>query len=175
MKNDYKVCGDVTIIYAKRKGGSVHEILIDTDDLPKANSFKGSWCVDWRDHMKTFYVKGCNKDTGTIYLHRFLTDAPKEFVVDHINHDGLDNRRCNLRVITFAQNLQNRRGAQPNNRSSGVRGVTWHKQRKKWQAQARLNNKEIYLGMYETIEEAEAVVKEFRTKYMPYSQDAMNA
>lgn len=43
-----------------------------------------------------------------IYLHRFLMDSPEGLIVDHINHQTLDNRRENLRVVTHSENMKNR-------------------------------------------------------------------
>lgn len=61
------------------------------------------------------YEDGDWKKPKTIYLHRVLTSCPKDLVVDHINSDGLDNRRENIRVVTKSQNQHNRRrGRYPN-------------------------------------------------------------
>jgi len=64
----------------------------------------------------------------------------------------LDNRRGNLRVITHAQNGQNR-GKQQNN-TSGLKGVTWERRRAKWQAQITANGRHYFCGYYDTPEEA---------------------
>ena len=88
------------------------------------------------------------------YLHRILfKDLPKGMVVDHLNGNGLDNRRSNLRIVSHQQNTRNRSGSQKNSKS-GVRGVYWHKQRGKWAACIRHNGKNISLGLYDDLEEA---------------------
>ena len=67
--------------------------------------------------------------------------------VDHINGNGLDNRRCNLRLVTHSQNQMNRRGAQANG-TSGVRGVSFNKAAGKWVAYIQAEGKHIYLGKF---------------------------
>lgn len=83
---------------------------------------------------------------------------PVGMSVDHRCH----NRSCcnpdHLRLVTTKQNAEHRLGAQRNNKSSGVRGVHWKKGSKKWQALIRHNQRHVYLGLYETIAEAESVV-----------------
>lgn len=60
------------------------------------------------------------------YLHRFIMNAPKGRQVDHINHDTLDNRRANLRVVNNQENNANRDGAYNTSRT-GIRGVSTHR------------------------------------------------
>ena len=78
-------------------------------------------------------------------MHRFLLDAPVGLVVDHINHDGLDNRRSNLRLATYAQNAANRRRGKTN---SGYKGVTWTGTA--WSAAAFVRGKRRHLGTFGT-------------------------
>lgn len=67
-------------------------------------------------------------------------------MIDHINRDKLDNSISNLRVV---DNQTNQRNAKPNRRNkSGYRGVYWHKDRKKWYASIRVDNKNQHLGCY---------------------------
>jgi hypothetical protein len=66
--------------------------------------------------------------------------------VDHINGNGLDNRFKNLRLGTHSKNGRNQK--KPITNTSGFKGVSWHKQHKKWMAYIRINNKLINLGSY---------------------------
>lgn len=84
-------------------------------------------------------------------------DAPREAQVDHCNHDTLNNKRENLRIVTPGENQQNKNGSYKNSKS-GVRGVYWDKTRGKWMAQFRINNTAKNLGRFDTIEEAHSVV-----------------
>lgn len=74
--------------------------------------------------------------------------------VDHINGDGLDNRRCNLRLATRANNCQNRKRAK--NNKSGFKGVCWAARAQKWIAYINANGEHRHLGFFATAEEAYA-------------------
>lgn len=78
------------------------------------------------------------------YMHRFLLPDAEE--VDHINGNGLDNRRSNLRPATRAQNCANMRRSKAN--TSGYKGVSWHKGGRKWHAQIRGDAKREHLGLF---------------------------
>lgn len=67
-------------------------------------------------------------------------------VVDHINLNGLDNRRGNLRLCTDGQNKANGRIRRDN--TSGYRGVYWNASANKWQAYISVNSKRLYLGVF---------------------------
>ena len=83
---------------------------------------------------------------------------PKNFV-DHVNGDKTDNRFENLREATKSQNGMNTNIRCTN--TSGFKGVSYHKASGKWVAQAKLNYKHYYLGIYPTAEEASAVYNDF--------------
>lgn len=72
--------------------------------------------------------------------------------IDHINQNKQDNRILNLRLVSKKQNMENR-GSQKNN-TTGFKGVSWHKQRKKFVAWIKHNGKQRYLGIYASAEQA---------------------
>jgi hypothetical protein len=76
------------------------------------------------------------------------------YEIDHLNSDGLDNRKCNLRLATRAQNACNARARR--NSLSGYKGVTWNKRAAKWRAAIWLNGKERHLGFFVEPEVAHA-------------------
>lgn len=78
--------------------------------------------------------------------------------VDHIDGNRMNNRVENLRKATAAQNNQNRTPTG----SSGIKGVRWHKQSKKWVASIHVSRKSVHLGSFLTIEEAEFVANKAR-------------
>ncbi len=88
-----------------------------------------------------------------IYMHRIVLsrilgrDLSRYEQVDHINHDGLDNRRINLRLSTHKQNHRNIRipGMM---KSSCFKGVSWSKQHDRWRAQIKIDGRTIHLGLF---------------------------
>ena len=99
---------------------------------------------------------GTKWDGRTILMHRAILNAPKGIEVDHINGDGLDNRRSNLRLATSAQNKANRRKRDHKRYKGTIRyhDARCHTQKKVWVARICANGKHISLGYYETEEEA---------------------
>lgn len=114
------------------------EVLIDIDDIEKIQQCK------WRI-SSTGYVRNDNKGR----LHRYIMNCPDDMVVDHINGNKLDNRKCNLRICTVQQNNMNKKSKNKNNLPRGV-----EKDKNRYKAYITYNHKRIYLGSYKTIEEA---------------------
>jgi hypothetical protein len=85
-------------------------------------------------------------------MHREVMNAKPGEQVDHQNHDTYDNQKANLRLCTVSQNAANQRVRVSN--TSGLKGVSWDKQSKKWKAQISVNGKVKYIGLYSTAEEA---------------------
>ncbi|OMD19195.1 hypothetical protein BJP48_11850 [Paenibacillus odorifer] len=165
MKNEYKIVDDIVTIYLKNKG-KVLETIIDLEDFDKANSFAGTWHAYFSPTSNSFYVYG--KLKRIIRLHRLLCNAPNGIVVDHINHNTLDNRRSvNLRILTHAQNMQNLRTQK--SKTSKYRGVSWNKKDKKWRAQIKVNGVKRFLGNFENEPEAAKAAQTARMKYFPYT------
>lgn len=177
MKNEYEVRGDVTaIIINSPKYGRI-ETLIDTAELERVKQISGSWSAQWSPNTKSFYaINSLRVDNvrKRIHLHRCITDTCSELVVDHINHDTLDNRIVNLRQITQAQNLQNKKGPSKNNKSTGVRGVVKSTKHKKYIVKINHEGKTKHIGLYSDLEDAKKAYETARAKYFPFSHEAMN-
>lgn len=170
FKNEYFVCGDATAIHITRNNGNVYEVFIDSDDVEKVLG-AGTWAVMEDNRSDNFYVcRNINVNgKGTRQLiHRFIMGTPKGLVVDHLNHDTLDNRKSNLRSVTHAENQQNRKGASKHSKT-GIRGVSFDKKSNKWRAQIAVNCKKMFLGLFDDIKSAEQAVIEARKQYMPYA------
>ena len=112
------------------------------------------WLNQWKWHSlkgnSTWYVSRSKRKGNKVknyLMHREILRTPKEKVSDHINGDGLDNRRSNLRICTQAQNSMNKNSSR--NTSSKFKGVTFHKQTGKWQSQIETEGKMYYLGYYD--------------------------
>jgi hypothetical protein len=131
--------------------------LIDDEDAEKVLGTEHAWKAkrDRRKHRPdVFYALRRRSQSSThISMHRLVLDAPVHLQVDHINGDGLDNRKANLRLATEHQNSAHKIGKLPGT-SSQYRGVTWHKQAKRWQAAIQVRRKKIYLGLF--VNETEA-------------------
>lgn len=168
LKNNVEINGDITTFDVKRQDGTVLKVIIDTEDLKSVSKY--SWRSRLDKAMNQFYIIS-TAARGYVQLHRYIMKAPKGLLVDHINHDTLDNRKCNLRLADQSQNGQNRSGAQKNSRS-GIRGVFWLERDQCWTAQVRIHGKEIYLGEFRDKEEARKVVEDARSVLMPYSEEA---
>ena len=100
-------------------------------------------------------------------MHRVITNAPRGFDVDHINGDTLDNRRENLRVVTHAENMQNRRGANLHS-VTGVRGVQ-PGPRGGYLARVVRDGKTFRFGVFGTVEDADAAARAARQELHPMS------
>lgn len=175
MTNDFEVRGDTLVIYIDRRDGTRLEAVVDLFDADKVLSHPGKWCALKHPTARTYYVYGKVREgdrVRQVYLHRLILDAPPHLLVDHVDHNGLNNRRSNLRLATAVQNGQNRRGANRNNTTSGVRGVTWHPQSGKWRACVWVNRRRFCLGLYGTLEEAAEAVRRGRARLMAFSKEA---
>jgi hypothetical protein len=85
-------------------------------------------------------------DGKTTYLHRLIMDARKGQEVDHIDGNGLNNTRDNLRIVTHKQNLANQKLSAAN--TSGFKGVSWNKARGAWEAHIKYDQRKRFLGNF---------------------------
>lgn len=111
--------------------------VVDEEDYERVAAFK--WHARPKYKTDGFYAvngRGGAKPTsyGVQYLHRFVLSAPSDMFVDHINGDGLDNRRENLRLATLSQNNINIHRPNP----TGFRGVE-KTQSGRWRARLVIN------------------------------------
>lgn len=121
--------------------------LIDFADLERVHSV-GPWNSVQIHNVKYAFCPITR--SHRVSLHRFILQPPRHLIVDHINGDGLDNRRSNLRMVTDVENQRNRAGAMRNSKS-GHRGVTWDKSSRKWRATIRDRGRLIHLGFHQEI------------------------
>lgn len=143
-----------------------HVAQVDDADIPLLSSFTWSLLkvkhLCYAVHLKRVMV-GTKASTTAVLMHRLLTGAKNGTDVDHINGDGLDNRRCNLRVCSRAENLRNARVGQRN--TSGYKGVSWQKDKRRWRAEITVNYKRIRLGEFKHLQDAVAARKEAERKH----------
>ena len=118
-------------------------------------SFVGQW--NWSTLIlvggKLRAVRRTNADGKTYYMHRELMSPTGSAVVDHINADGIDNRRQNLRVCSNAENV---RWQKPQRRkmSSRFKGVSYDRSRRLWQSYVTVDGKRTHLGRFVSEEAA---------------------
>lgn len=111
---------------------------------------------------KNGYVSSTTEKHSRItYLHRLVMNAPYGKYIDHINHNPLDNRKENLRIVTNGQNLMN--ASIRKNNTSGIRGV--NKQNNKWRARIQIDGNCIELGNFYNKEDAIKARKDAEEKY----------
>ena len=123
-----------------------YETIVDDEDYEILSNHK--WSVN--KFSKTCYaVRGVARRDGSIkkiIMHRVLMNAKKGEFVDHINGNGLDNRKHNLRICGLAENCKNRG---PNkNSSSQYKGVSWCKSKNLWVAQIMISGKGKTIGRF---------------------------
>jgi hypothetical protein len=92
---------------------------------------------------------------------------------DHIDHNKLDNRRENLRLVTHAENMQNQSSTR--NSSSGYRGVSWDSNTGKWRARCVFGGMAYRLGSYWTEEEAHEVISTWRREHVPFAVEVVSS
>ena len=124
--------------------------IVDDDDYEYINQFY------WH------YYIGNNKNTGyakkglngkSIRMHRLIMKVDnRNVIIDHINRNGLDNRKCNLRISTYSQNRAN--SANSKKSTSIYKGVHWHKAHKKWACSIRKDKKLYHLGYFKIEKDA---------------------
>jgi hypothetical protein len=129
-----------------------YEAVIDAADVPLVSGY--NWCALEREH--TVYavrtVKNAIVKNAMVRMHRTILSAPTGVQVDHVDCNGLNNRRANLRLATPAQNSCNRRRSRANR--SGYKGVSFHSGKNKWQSAIRINGIKKHLGYFASAEAA---------------------
>lgn len=136
--------GDAEAIELCIAGGRV--VLLSEEDVGLVSKYHWYGVPS----KKTVYARYQDAARKVTLMHRLILGADPGQIVDHINGNGLDNRRDNLRLVTAAQNSHNRRphGAIP------FKGVTWAKGRTRYRAELAVSERRIGLGSYATAEEA---------------------
>jgi len=117
--------------------------IVDAEDYEWLCKYK--W---YAQRVKRNYYARNRRKGGVVSMHRVILNAPRGLVVDHINHNSLDNRKKNLRLCTVAENCRNRRPSKRKNKLSKYKGVSFDKKRKIFRAIICRNKKQYFLGNF---------------------------
>lgn len=172
--NEIRVEGEDAYVYLTGKFDELKAVAkIDAADVPKICEFGKRWSASWNDkyqeYRATTRIRDGKNKSHVLYLHRWIVDAPDGLEVDHVNHDVLDARRSNLRLVGRSQNMQNRRKANANTRT-GVRNVSLTPQGT-YLVQVKVNYVNHRIGTFKKLSEAEAAAVDARRKLMTHSMD----
>lgn len=164
------------MFYCNNRNGETFEVKFSICDLDTILNFNRKVCVWFNKNNNQYYPRislhlGKNEDgkyiSKCIRLHKYimgLEDKSRKYQVDHINHDTLDNRRENLRIVEARNNSTNRKGKNSNNKS-GYRNVQWDKRRNKWSVIIQINGKANRLGSFDDVHDAGEFAEKMRYKY----------
>lgn len=124
-------------------------VLVDDEDYDEIMSVR--WCLSYnRENGQPYAHTSDFKGQKNVKMHRIISGAKKGQIVDHINGNTLDNRTCNLRIVSARENSLNRHHP----KISRFPGVTRYKGRSRWIARISSDGKNIYLGTFETESDA---------------------
>jgi len=139
--------------------------IVDPEDYPRLAKHK--WYAAYNGH--SFYaIRGqwspIRKRRLTISMHRIILNVHPSLYVDHINRNGLDNRKANLRPATPADNSRNARHPKINT-SSKYRGVFWNPRAGNWRAAISVNHKKKHIGYFNSETQAAKAYDRAARKY----------
>ena len=124
-----------------------HIAIVDPADFEWLSQWKWSYTTGSNGKgaraERSFRINGRQKH---IFMHRLIMDAPDGMEVDHINGNGLDNQRKNLRLCSRSQNAKNITSMRVH--TSWFKGVSYHKRLRKWHAQITNEYRRIHLGLF---------------------------
>lgn len=179
-KNKYIIEGNIVKIELRQRNKENLWTIIDLEDLDRVINYRYSWHVHYDEKTGENYATATNcekqypqpssKRLYTISLHKFIMGIEgitnQEFAVDHENHNTLDNRKENLRVIKKHENDRHRKGKNSNNKT-GYRNVAYIKSDKNnpYYVQLMVNGKNTCLGKFSDVDEAGKFAEEMREKY----------
>lgn len=104
--------------------------------------------LKWHLSHYGYAVRNETNNTGVVYLHRAILEAPDGVDVDHASGDKLDNRRSNIRLCTRVQNLRNK-PKRSGKFTSKFKGVSWHSVVGKWRARINVGGRQIVIGYFD--------------------------
>ena len=140
-----------------------YRLLIDESDYDRI--IKRTWRIQTASVKKGKYYFMSHEGKHSILLHRFIMGSILRDgkVIDHINGNTLDNRKCNLRTCTMTENSRNRKICY--NNKTGYKGVYYVEKRKQFRARIMVDKKRILIGCFKNPEDAYQAYCEAAVKY----------
>lgn len=143
---------------------SIFTVIIDAEDIEKIQKYK--WYINIPQNAKTYYV--ASDKIGK--LHRFVMDvADRNDIIDHINHNGLDNRKSNLRIVDTSTNKKN--GTIFKNNTSGYTGISIEENSIKayWMDNGKLKSKRFSMKKFDNALELAIDMRKQKEKECGYA------
>lgn len=159
-KNPIEVVDDIAYMHCfDKKGNETGCVIFNAWHVDRVSMYK--WYLRNSNRSSSLYAMGSISPNKKVFLHRFLVNVPKGLYIDHIDHNTLNNLDSNLRVCTSKENSRNR-----NNSNRVYPGVfQQYKTSDKWSAVITVDYKNIWLGTFDTLEEAINARKDAEQKY----------
>lgn len=158
IRNIYDlVSDDYGIGYYKDK-----KFLFDKEDYDLIKDYV--WKISKNDYVKSYYRTDGTKNKKPIRLHVLVMHSdPKQYDVDHIFHNLLDNRKSQLRKVLHCENIMNTKLY--SNNTTGVKGVYWDKSRNKWMVSITAYKRTYHIGRFDKFEDAVKARQNAEEKY----------
>lgn len=171
---NYKIIDDYVELYFKDNKNNKYISYLDLEDLDILLNYHYKF-IPRKDYsgyyLATTVFDGLVNGKRKYHaekLHRIIMNVTtgRKIHVDHINHNTLDNRKCNLRIISASNNLKHRNSKNKNNKS-GYRNVFWSTKDERWLVTLQINGKQKCFGRfkYEDLDKAGKLAEEMREKY----------
>jgi hypothetical protein len=150
----------VVCVPLKRKN-KTHVMLIDYEDLALLKIYR--WFVSTTGYVVKNFYQSKPRIESMEYMHRLIFNPSKKESIDHINGNKLDNRKINLRICIAKENGKNLNLKRTN--KSGYKGVSWDKEKNKWLSKITSDLKQIFLGYFDSKDEAAKAYNQAANKY----------
>jgi hypothetical protein len=137
--------------------------IVDDEDFEWLSKWKWSLCSGYA--VRKIYLGNIDGKykSKRFSMHREIMKVSKELKIDHINRNRIDNRKINLRTCNATQNLMNKKHQK--NSASGIKGVRWREDIKKWHVEIQANKKRFYLGVFIEMSDAINAYNDAAKKY----------